>query len=167
MGWADRLRGLLGPLTAGSGLGRVECTSALVPVEAEYVTLGQVRLLPDARAFVGGTPGSQPYRYDFGLTPAQTEPDPYGLLVLAGRRLRVIGPAEELWSTAVEHITDLDGHRHGGFVVLTHGQQGLAVSTQVPVEVPPGARWRTMRGMTNLFGGWDELLAPYGARIHW
>jgi hypothetical protein len=52
-------------------------------------------------------------------------------------------------------------------VVLTRSGGGIAVSTQTPVEVPTGASWRTVSGMTNLFSGWDEVLTKYGVRSHW
>lgn len=168
MGLGDRLRDLLGPMAAVRDLARADRVAALVPPDTEYVTVGLFKILPDAWAFVGRVPGSEPYRYDFGLLPtAGDQPRGVGLLVLAGRRLSVVGAAGERWSSDVSHITDLDGHRHSGFVVLTLGPGGLAISTQSAVEVPSGASWRTVRGMTNLFSGWDTALAPHGVQVHW
>jgi hypothetical protein len=168
MGLGDWLRDLLGPMSAVSDLARAQRVAALVPTETEYVTVGLVHLLPDAWGFVGGVPGRGPYRYDFGLVPnTNGQPKEVGLLVLASQRLRVIGPTGERWSIEVSQLTNLDGHRHSGFVVLTREPGGIAVGNQSPVEVPPGTSWQTARRVTNVFGGWDKALAPYGVQVHW
>ena len=83
------------------------------------------------------------------------------------QRLRVLDLGGERWSVDPSQITDLDGHRHSGFVIITRDGHGLALSWQSPVHVPPGARWRSVPGMTNVFSGWDEVLRSFGARVHW
>ena len=163
-----RLREMLAPMAAVPELGRAEHVAALVPPDAEYVTGGLFTILPDARAFVGGVPGRQPYRYKIGGPPGpESTPMEAGLLVLRGQRLSVLDRNGERWSVEASEITDLDGHRHSGFVVLTRNGPGLALSWQSPVEVPPGARWRTVPGMTNALSGWDKVLRPFGAAVHW
>jgi hypothetical protein len=168
MGLIDRLRALIGPMADVSELARAARVAALVPPTSEYVTIGQFAVLPDARAFVGGVPGRQPYRHDVGLVPhRREEAREVGLLVLAEHRLRVMTATGERWSVPVDQITDLDGHRHSGFVVITRGGPGIVLSTPSPVQVPPGVAWRTVGGVTNAFGGWDRVLAPYGTQVHW
>ena len=66
-----RLREMLAPMAAVPELGRVEHVAALVPPDAEYVTGGLFTILPDARAFVGGVPGRQPYRYKIAGPPGR------------------------------------------------------------------------------------------------
>lgn len=168
MGLRDWLRHFFGQMVAIPGLASAERVAALIPADAEYVTVGPVLVLLDARAFVAGSPGRGPYGRDLGFVPdGDGQRQEISLLVLAGRRLCVISPAGERWSSDVSLITDLDGHRRSGFVVLTRSGGGIAVSTQTPVEVPTGASWHTVSGMTTLFSGWDEVLAKYGVRSHW
>jgi hypothetical protein len=167
MGLTSRLRAMLGTLGSGPELARAERVAALIPADSEYVTLGTFQVLPDARAFVGGTPGTAPYRYDFGPAPsADALVQEVGLLVLAGRRLRLVDSSGERWSVDCAQLTDLDGHRHSGFVVVTSAVDGLAVGIQTPVEVPPGVAWRTVGRVSNVFGGWDQALSPYGVHVH-
>ena len=163
-----RLLEVLAPMAAVPQLAHAEQVAAVVPPDAEYVTAGLFQVLPDARGFVGGVPGRQPYRYAYGGPPVpDSRPDQAGLLVLRGQRLSVLDLDGERWSVDPSQITDLDGHRHSGFVIITRDGPGLALSWQSPVPVPPGARWRSVPGMTNVFSGWDEVLRPLGARVHW
>ncbi len=164
----QRLLEALAPMAAVPQLARAEHVAAVVPPDAEYVTVGLVKLLPDALGFVGGVPGQQPYRRVFGTPPVtDSRPEDAALLVLRGQRLSVLDRGGERWGVDCFQITDLDAHRHNGFVVITRDGSGLALSFQAPVEVPPGARWRTVQGMTNVYSGWNEVLRPYGPRVHW
>ena len=164
----QRLLEALAPMGAVPQLARAEHVAAVVPPDAEYVTAGLVKLLPDALDFVGGVPGQQPYRHAFGGLPVtDSRPDEAALLVLRGQRLSVLDRGGERWGVDCSRITDLDAHRHNGFVVITRDGPGLALSFQSGVEVPPGARWRTVQGMTNAFSDWDEVLRPFGPRVHW
>ena len=81
--------------------------------------------------------------------------------------MSVLDRSGERWGVDPARITDLDGHWHTGFVIITGDGPGVALSFQSGVDVPPGARWRTVRGMTNSFSAWDEVLRPYGPRVHW
>ena len=162
-----RLIEALAPMAAVPQLARAEQVAAVVPPDAEYVTAGLFLLLPDALGFVGGVPGRQPYRRAFGRLPVPADPpEEAGFLVLRGQRLSVLDRSGERWGVDPSRITDLDGHRHSGFVIITEEGPGVALSFQCGVEVPPGARWRTVRGMTNLFSDWDEVLRPFGPRVH-
>ncbi len=164
----QRFREMLGPMAAVPQLARADQVAAVVPPDAEYVTAGLFLILPDALAFVGGVPGRQPYRHQFGRPPVPASPpDEAGLLVLRGQRLSLLDRSGERWGVDASRITDLDAHRHTGFVVITRDGSGLALSWQSPVEVPPGARWRSAGRMTNSVSGWDEVLEPFGARVHW
>lgn len=164
----QRLREALVPMTAAHQLTGAEQVRAVVPPDAVYVTAGLYLVLPDALAFVGGVPGRQPYRRKFGAPPAAPDsPERPGLLVLRGQRLSVLDHSGERWGVDASRITDLDAHRHTGFVVITRDGPGLALSWQSPVEVPPGAMWRSAGRMTNSVSGWDAVLKPFGARVHW
>ncbi len=164
----QRLIEALASMAAVPQLVRTAQVAAVVPPDAEYVTAGLFLLLPDALGFVGGVPGRQPYRPAFGrLPPPAGPPEEAGLLVLRAQRLSVLDRSGERWGVDPARITDLDGHRHSGFVVITEDGPGVALSFQSGVEVPLGARWRTVRGMTNAFSGWDEVLRPFGPRVHW
>ncbi len=168
MSLRGRLSGLLGAATAVPALARAESVAALVPAGADYVTMGQFAVLADARGFIGGDPGSGGYRRDIGLVPSgDALPREAGLLVLAGGRVSLVAADGERWSAAATDLTDLDAHRHSGFVLVTRGGSGLVVTPQAPVEVPAGATWRTIGRVTNAVGGWDKQLAPYGVTVHW
>ena len=73
----------------------------------------------------------------------------------------------ERWSCEAAEVTDLDAHRHSGFVVVARGPSGLIVSPQTPVQVPPEVSWRTLGRVTNAVGGWDRVLKPFGTIVHW
>ncbi len=136
-----------------------------VPAGARYVTVGPVAVLPDVRAFNGGEPGDSPYGHDLGYLPKEYGQE-IALLVLLPDRLAVAGAQGVRWSCDVTHVTALDAHRRGGFLVFTARAEGLAVGQQTPVPVPPGAGFTTISGMTNVFSGWDRALAPYGVPHH-
>lgn len=163
------LRDLLGDsATAVPALGRAERVAALVPSGTDYVTVGLFEVLADAREFIGGEPGKGRYAREFGLTPGQAnQPREAGLLVLAGSRLSVVAEEGERWSVDVAQVADLDAHRFSGFVVIARDGSGVVVTQQVPVERSPTGAWRTAGRVLNAFSGWDKLLAPYGAHIHW
>ena len=166
MGARDYLRRLLGPVSAVPELARAARVADLVPADARYVTVGLYAVVPDG--VVGDEPLRGHYRREFGALPnAEHQPQLAGLLVLAGDRLSVMSEAGEQWSARVEDVTDLDAHRQSGFVIVARGADYLVVTTQGPVETPPGATFRTVPGITNVVSGWDKVLAPYGVRVHW
>jgi hypothetical protein len=166
MGGRDYLRRLLGPVSAVPELARADRVSALVPPDARYVTVGLYAIVPDG--LVGHEPLRGPYRREFGALPnAEHQPQLAGLLMLAGDRLSVMSEAGEQWSAHVEDLTDLDAHRQSGFVIVTRGTDNLVMTTQGPVETPPGASFRTVPRMTNMMSGWDKILEPYGVHVHW
>ncbi|WP_375422858.1 hypothetical protein [uncultured Friedmanniella sp.] len=165
MGLRESLRQLIGQVGGVSELARVDRVAALVPTDAEYVTVGPLLVLADAVTFIGGPPGHGPFGRSLAVLPEIAGQAPeLSLLVLAGRRLRVISPGGERWSCSAADVTDLDGRRDTGFVLVTRDGGGLAVAHQSPVQVPAGASWRTVRGVTTLFSGWNDILSRYGAR---
>jgi hypothetical protein len=164
----DSLKRLFGQLAAVSELARADRVAALVPNDAQYVTVGAIAVLADARQFNGGEPGRAAYGRDLSHVPQRDGlRQDIALRVLTRAQLLVIEASGVRWSTDIAQVTDLDGHRRSGFLVFTRATDGLAVGQPTPVEVPPGAEFRTIRGMTNLFGGWDEVLAPFGVQRHW
>jgi hypothetical protein len=146
-------------------LARADVVASVVPVDARYVTLGPIAVLPDVRSFNRGEAGRGWYGRDLGYLPAGSRQE-IALLVLTGDRLAVVERAGLRWSSDIAQVTALDGHRRGGFLVFTSTAEGLAVGQQTPVQVPPGARFATVRGMTNVFSGWDQMLAPFGVERH-
>jgi hypothetical protein len=145
-------------------MARADTVASLVPADAQYVTVGPIAVLPDVRSFNKGEPGSR-YGLGLGYLPAEYRQE-IAYLVRTGDRLAVIERSGPRWSCPINQLTDLDGHRRGGFLVFTSSPEGLAVGPQTPVQVPPGASFRTPSGMKNLFIGWDEELMPYGVRRH-
>jgi hypothetical protein len=162
---ADTLRRFFGQIGAVPEMARADRVASLVPANARYVTVGPIAVLPDVRSFNGGPPGEARRGTDLGYLPASYRQE-IALLVLTGDRLIVAGPAGPRWSCKPARVTDLDGRRAGGFLIFTTGPDGLAIGSQTPVAVPPGAGFRTLSGMTNLFSGWDTELGRYGARVH-
>ncbi|MFI7600937.1 hypothetical protein [Actinoplanes sp. NPDC049681] len=161
MGFFKRFFGQMSEVGA---MAKADVVASLVPADALYVTIGPIAVLPDVWAFNGGERGSV-YGKDLGYLPASYRQE-IAYLVRTPDRLMVIERSGPRWSCGIDRITDLDGHRRGGFLVWTSGREGLAVGPQTPVEVPPGASFRTPRGMMNLFIGWDQELMPYGVRRH-
>src|SRR4051794_24101165 len=148
-----------------SQLAAADVVASLAPPDARYVTVGPVAVIPDVRSFNHGEPGSGRYGRDLGYLPAALGQE-IALLVLTHDRLAVIERSGERWSRKAREVTHLDGRRRGGFLMFTSYPDGLAVGQQTPVELPPGAEFETVRGMTNLFTGWDPALAPFGAQTH-
>lgn len=168
MGWGERLATFFSPMAQAPSLAAADTVRRLVPGSAEYVTAGPVVVLPDAAAFVGGPPGQGGQGRDLGAVPDQgAGPQQLALLVLAGRRLCAIAEQGEVWSTDVRAVTALDAHRRSGFVIFLRDGSGLAVGTQTPVQVPSGASFSTVRGVTNALSGWDTVLEPYGVQRFW
>ncbi|GAB1690657.1 hypothetical protein [Krasilnikovia sp. M28-CT-15] len=162
MKFTESLKRFFGEMATVPDLARSGTVAALVPADAQYVTVGPIAVLPDVRAFNRGAPGTR-YGRDLGYLRSGTGQQ-IALLVLTRDQLVVIGSAGLRWSCQLTEVTDLDGHRKGGFLVFTSRPEGLAVGQQTPVQVPPGAGFRTVHGMTNLFSGWDAALAPFGVR---
>jgi hypothetical protein len=154
-----------GQMGAVADLARSDMVTSLVPADAQYVTVGPIAVLPSVRLFRGGEAGGSRYGRDLGYLPAGARQE-ICLLVLTPDRLTVLERSGVRWSSDIAAVTDLDGHRRGGFLVYTSRSDGLAVGQQTPIEVPPGARFRTVAGMTNVFCGWDEVLAPFGVKRH-
>src|SRR5690349_13063512 len=128
MGLRESFKRFFGQMGDVHELARGDRVAGLVPDDASYVTVGPVAVLPDARAFNGGDAGRAGYGRDLGYLPeGQGLQQHVALLVLAGRRLRVIEAAGERWSVDANQVTDLDGHRRGGFIVFTRQMAGLAV----------------------------------------
>jgi hypothetical protein len=159
------LKRFFGQMGEVSDLARADRVASLVPDGARYVTVGPITVLPDVRAFNEGEPGQARRGVDLGYLPARFRQE-IALLVLTRDRLAVVERPGLYWSCDLTRVTDLDGRRAGGFLVFTSGVEGVAVGPQTPVEVPPGAGFGTVSGRTNLFGGWDEALAPHGVRRH-
>ncbi|MEU7903746.1 hypothetical protein [Actinoplanes sp. NPDC049118] len=153
-----------GQMAALPEMARSDTVASLVPTDAQYVTVGPIAVLPDVWQFNNGAPGTV-YGRDLGYLPAKYHQE-IAYLVRTHDRLAVIERAGPRWSCPTVHITDLDGHRGGGFLVFTRGAEGLAIGPQSPVQVPPGYSFRTVRGVTNLFLGWDSELTPFGIRRH-
>ncbi len=165
MGFTESMRRFFGQMAAVPDMARAEVVAHLVPAGARYVTVGPIAVLPDVRAFNGGEPGAGPRGLDLGYLPAGFRQE-VALLVLTGDRLLVVGRSGPRWECETGHLIAVDGGRRGGFLVFTRGPQGLAVGQQTPVQVPPGASFGTVRGMTTIFSGWDTMLAPYGVQRH-
>ncbi|MET8151826.1 hypothetical protein ACIBSW_16850 [Actinoplanes sp. NPDC049668] len=161
---AEFFKRFFGQMGAVSDLARSDTVVSLVPVDAQFVTVGPIAVLPDVRSFNRGEPGSV-YGVDLGYLPAKYQQE-IALLVRTHDRLAVIERSGPRWSCPINHITDLDGHRRGGFLVFTSRPEGLAVGSQTPVQIPPGASFRTVHGVTDLFRGWDQELTPFGIRRH-
>ncbi|MEV4638733.1 hypothetical protein AB0J80_15415 [Actinoplanes sp. NPDC049548] len=160
-GFFKRFFGQIGELRE---MAKADVVASLVPADALYVSIGPIAVLSDVWAFNGGKPGAV-YGQDLGYLPARYRQE-IAFLVHTPHRLAVIERSGPRWSIPISQITDLDGHRRGGFLVWTNSREGLAVGPQTPVEVPPGASFRTPGGMMNLFIGWDAELMPYGVRRH-
>jgi len=161
MGLFQSLARFFGQMGAVADLARADEVAKLVPKDAKYVTAGLIAVLADVRAFNGGEAGAGRYGRDLSYLPRGMGQET-ALLVLAAETLRVIDKQGCRWSCAVGDILALDGHRRSGFLVMTRGREGLAASQQTPVETPPGTEFRTVTGMTNIFSGWDRVLAPFG-----
>jgi hypothetical protein len=161
VGLFHSLTRFFGQIGAVADLASGDEVAKLVPDEAQYVTAGLIAVLADIRAFNGGEAGAGRYGRDLSYLPRDVGQE-IALLVLAAGRLVVIDKQGCRWSCVAGDITALDGHRRSGFLVMTRGPEGLAVSQQTPVETPPGARFQTVRGMTNIFSGWDQVLTPFG-----
>src|SRR4051812_5158001 len=149
MGLADTLRRFFGQMGAVSEIARADLVGSLVPADARYVTVGPIAVLPDVRSFNHGEPGQARRGTDLGYLPASFRQE-IALLVLTADRLMVVQRTGPQWSRELGRITDLDGRRRSGFLVFTTESDGLAVGTQTPVQIPAGAGFRTVSGMTNL-----------------
>ncbi|GGQ50582.1 hypothetical protein [Couchioplanes azureus] len=155
-----------GQMAEVPAMARAETVASLVPADAQYVTVGPVAVLPDVWVFNGGKPGTR-YGLGLGYLPARYQQE-IAYLVRTADRLAVVARSGPRWSCPLTDLTDLDGHRENGFLVFTKNREGLAVGSQTPVIVPPGASFRTLAPYkwTNLFLGWDEELMPFGVRRH-
>ena len=167
--WRTGLTRFFGQLGAVSELAEIQSVARLVAPDSIYVTVGPITALPDALAFIGGAPGAGPMGADLGWVQSRSRHlhTEVGLLMLRPNHLEAINERGAFWTAPVADVSDLDGHRRSGFVVVTRSGSGLAIGTQTPVEIPPGAHWRTTSGWTNAFSGWDAELGRYGVRTHW
>ncbi len=163
--WGGRRAGYAAGTAA---LATAERVAGLVPPDAVYVTASAVMPLDDAQHFQGGAPGDHGYGDDLDYIPVHHGVrQERALLVLARGRLLVISADGERWSRRVAALTDLDGHRRSGFVLIAADGSGIAAATPTPVQVPAGARFRTVPPVSSAFGGWNAVLAEHGVRVHW
>lgn len=154
MGFLSRFFGDIGGVRR---LAQQDVVAQLLPADATYVTTGVVTCLPDVADFNSGGPGQGPWGRDLGMLPSQYESAPV-LLIATPRDLIALNEHGTLRSYRLDEISALDAHRNGGFLVFTSSSDGLAVSQQTPVQVPPGYAAKTHPRMSNAFGGWEKVL---------
>lgn len=140
-----------------------------VPLDATYVTFGEVMALTDAVAYNGGPAGAGGgHGRAPSWRPGPTDgPRIQGLLVLTPGELTVISTAGVVHVIPLENLAALDAGRPIGFVLFYADGSGLEVGQHVPVRAQAPATFATAGRVTNQFAGWDAQLAPRGIEVHW
>lgn len=164
MGFITELKRFFSEMIEVSKMAHADAATRQIPDDAQYVSVGPILVLGDVDSFLHRTKGFQ----KLGFLPEMMHfaAPGYGqqiyYLVINSNSLMLVREGAVQYTTPISAIAEAQAYLRGGFVISLANGQGLAVATQTPVTIPPGATYSTVSGVTNIFSGWDKELTARG-----
>lgn len=139
-----------------------DTVSQNIPANTIYVTLATVLVVEPT------SPLMDPVMHTIPVTSlADGEKDPMQVCYMLhdGQDFQIIRNKQVIISVSLSNIVSLHRFQGGGFVLKLTDARGIAVSSPTPVQSNPDLHYKTIKGVTDLTGGWLKELEPYGVQV--